>query len=98
MQRFSYEYTIPSLTRSDARNIVERRLASARSPGSAGLMPFAEDALDDLDPTSWSSPRRLIKVMWYAISLAAQRQVEAPLSSELVKKAEGHLYSAGSEG
>lgn len=97
LQRFSYKYTIPPLAQSDARRIVEHRLTSARPPSSSGLMPFAEDALDELDPTSWSSPRRLTKVMWYAVSLAVERQMGPPLSADLVKEAERELYAERSE-
>lgn len=93
VQRFSYQYLIPELSQAEARRIVEGRLDSARVDGGSGLMPFAEDALDGLDPTSWSSPRRLIKVMWYAVSLAAEQGVVPPLSSELVKDAERQLYA-----
>ena len=93
VQRFSYQYVIPELSHAEARKIVESRLDSARGNGDGGLMPFAEDALDALDPTSWSSPRRLIKVMWYAVSLAAERGLAPPLSPELVKDAERQLYA-----
>lgn len=97
VQRFGYRYTIPPLSQAEARRIVECRISSARPSGSEGLMPFAEDALDELEPTSWSSPRRLIKVMWYAVSLAVQRQLAPPLSSGLVKEAEQELYAERSE-
>ena len=93
IQRFSYQYLIPELSRTEARKLVEGRLDSARADGGVGLMPFAEDALGGLDPTTWSSPRRLIKVMWYAVSLAAERRSTPPLSSELVKDAERQLYA-----
>ena len=96
VQRFSYKYLIPELTKDDAHGIVERRLKSARMGDGTGLMPFAEDFLDGLRETSWSSPRRLIKIMWYAISLAAERGEAPPLSSQLVTDAEAQLYRVDS--
>lgn len=93
IQRFGHRYEIPQLTTDDAYWMVEQRLKSAHIEGHGGLHPFSKDALDMLNETSRSSPRRLTKIMWHAISLAVERQAIAPLSGELVKEAEGQLYA-----
>ncbi|MDE0102390.1 MAG: hypothetical protein OXN89_08415 [Bryobacterales bacterium] len=91
-QRFSCSYRIPELSEDEAYGIVARRLGSARLDNGEGLMPFSEDALSGLLETSRSSPRRLIKIMWYAIGLATESEQDAPLPAELVKDAEARLY------
>lgn len=91
-ERFSYRYQIPELSDDEAYGIVAGRLESARLDGGEGLMPFSEDALDGLLKTNRSSPRRLIKIMWYAIGIATERDESAPLSRELVQDAEAQLY------
>lgn len=93
VQRFSHPYTIPELSRDEAYGIVAQRLGSARADGEEGIMPFSEDALDRLLETSYSSPRRLIKIMWHAVGLAVEREANPPLSGELVKEAEGEVYA-----
>ena len=95
IQRFGYHYPIPPLSHDDAYGIVAQRLKSARSPridNGEDLMPFSDDALDGLSETSRSSPRRLIKILWYAIGLAIERTAATPLSAELVRDAEAQLY------
>ena len=92
IQRFSYEFPIPALSHEDAHGIVAERLKSARHDEAEGLMPFSDDALDGLSETSRSSPRRLIKILWYAIGLAIDREEATPLSSDLVRDAEAKLY------
>ncbi len=93
VQRFSHPYRIPELSRDDAAGIVARRLESARVDDRQGLWPFSDDALDGLQETSRSSPRRLIKIMWHATGLAAMRGQSPPLTGELVQNAEAELLS-----
>lgn len=97
VQRFSHTYRIPELSLDDARQIVAARLASARIDGESGLWPFAEDALDGLQETSLASPRRLIKIMWHALGLAAELGAKAPIAVELVNEAEERLYVGAHE-
>lgn len=93
VQRFSHPYRIPELSRDEAVEIVARRLESARIDGGLGLWPFSDDALDGLQETSHSSPRRLTKIMWHATGLAAERGDDPPLTGELVREAEVDLFS-----
>ena len=97
VQRFSHPYRIPELSRDEAVGIVARRLESARIDGGQGLWPFSDDALDGLQETSRSSPRRLIKIMWHATGMAAERGGNPPLAGELVKEAEAELFSGAPE-
>ena len=93
VQRFSHPYRIPELSRDDAVGIVARRLESARVDDGQHLSPFSDDALDRLQETSRSSPRRLIKIMWHATGLAVERREDPPLDGELVQEAEAELFS-----
>ncbi len=93
IQRFGHRYEIPQLNADDAYWMVKQRLNSAHVEGHEGLHPFSDDALDMLNETSRSSPRRLTKIMWHAVSLAVERQATAPLSGDLVKEAEEQFYA-----
>lgn len=93
VDRFSHTFSIPALTREEAYGIVAHRLEPARIGEREGLHPFAADALDRLQETSVSSPRRLIKIMWHTVGLAVERQESAPLTARLVKEAEEQLYA-----
>lgn len=97
VQRFSHPYRIPELSRDEAVGLVVRRLESARIDGGTGLWPFSDDALDGLQETSRSSPRRLIKIMWHATGLAVEREVNPPLTGELVMEAEAELVPGAPE-
>lgn len=93
VQRFSHPYRIPELSRDEAVGIIARRLGPARTEAGQGLWPFSDDALDGLQETSRSSPRRLTKIMWHATGLAAERGENPPLTGELVQAAEAELFS-----
>lgn len=97
VQRFGHRYRIPELSRDEGYGIVAQRLKSARVDEEEGLWPFSEDALGGLLETSYSSPRRLIKIMWHAIGLAVQSGEGPPLGGRLVKDAEARLYSQAQE-
>ena len=93
VQRFGHRYRIPELSQDEAYGIVAQRLRPARIHTGQGIQPFSEDALDRLQETSRSNPRRLIKIMWHAIGLAVERRESPPLSRELVKESETQLYT-----
>ena len=61
------------------------------------LWPFPEEALSGLRPTTRSSPRRLIKVLWQSIAFAAERQESAPLRIEILQQAEEALFPGAKE-
>ena len=96
VQRVGHQYSIPELSRDEAHEIVAGRLRSVRQEGD-GIDPFAPDALGGLAETSFSSPRRLIKIMWHALGLAAEREAGAPLPGTLVEEAEKDLYAGTSD-
>lgn len=97
IQRFTQKYEVPPLSDQDALQIVVQRLKKARTTDRDDLSPFPENALSDLRPTTKSSPRRLIKVMWHALSLAAEGNQSVPISSGILRQAEEGLYPGGTE-
>ena len=97
MQRFIQRYDIPPLADEDALGIVIRRLNTARSVPSNDLKPFPDNALSALRNTTRSSPRRLIKVLWHTLSLAAQHKEKAPISINTLQQAEEEVYPRGAE-
>lgn len=88
MERFSREFRIPLLTDEEAHALVSNRLASAPLESREGLWPFRDDAIIVLRPTTRSSPRRLIKVFWQTLALAAQRNLSPPIPNDTVRQAE----------
>lgn len=92
IQRFTQQYTIPPLSDEDALHIVLQRLKSARTVDRNDLSPFPDDTLSELRPTTKSSPRRLIKVMWHSLALAVEENESAPMSLGIVNRAEEELY------
>ncbi len=91
VQRFSERFQIPPLSDDDAVGLVKQRLEKARDHGD-GLWPFAEDAIQSLAPTVRSSPRRLIKVFWQALSLAANSADPPPIDNSHLLQAQASLY------
>ncbi len=98
IQRFGHRYEIPQLDADDAYWMVKQRLNSAHINGHEGMHPFSDDALDMLNETSRSSPRRLTKIMWHATGLAAKRGDNPPLTGALLQAAEAELFSGALEG
>ena len=92
LERFTGQYEIPPLSDEDAHEVVVRRLRSAREVDSHGLSPFPDDAIFALNETTRSSPRRLIKVLWHAVSLATQQNLTMQIPIDLLRQSESHLY------
>jgi type II secretory pathway predicted ATPase ExeA len=73
-ERFSegeFNFNVPPLTKEEATDLVRHRINQARTEDANGhneLYPFPDDFVDALKPTTYSSPRRLIKVCFYALS------------------------------
>ena len=89
MDRFGASFQIPPLTECDAYNLVQHRLRKARLENDReGLWPFAEDTVSAMKPTSFSAPRKLIKVLWLSLALAVQHRSEPPISISFVTEAE----------
>ena len=92
IERFTQQYEIPPLSDEEALQIVLQRLKSARIVDRTDLSPFPDNALSELRPTTKSSPRRLIKVLWHSLALAVQENDNAPISAGTLRQAEEDLY------
>jgi len=97
VQRFTQKYEIPPLSDEEARQLVIQRLRMARIAERDDLWPFPEDTIATLRPTTRSSPRRLIKVLWQALALATEAGDSPPISRERLLKAEETLFPGGQE-
>ena len=94
MDRFGASFRIPPLSDCDAYNLVLHRLKSARiERDREDLWPFENDAVSAIKPTSISTPRKLIKVLWRSLALAIQRGENPPISKSLVAEAEQQLLT-----
>lgn len=88
-----YQFTIPPLSTDEAVELVEYRLATARTGDSdapTGLFPFPEELGGVLSPVVMRSPRRLIKVCFYAIS--GGEDVTAPFTPDYLRRVEAAAY------
>ena len=54
--------------------------------------PFESDVINNLTPVTYSSPRRLVKVAFYAIAEAAKKHLALPLKGSFVHKIEYKVY------
>ena len=98
IQRFTHKFEIPALSDEDANRIVVQRLRKARIGDGNDLSPFPEETLSQLSRTTRSSPRMLIKVLWYSLALAAQENECPPISVTTLKQAEEELYPGSIDG
>jgi hypothetical protein len=100
-ERFSegeFSFAVPPLRKQDAVELVKRRMSQVRGPSASGkssLYPFPEDFAEALRPTTYSSPRRLIKTCFYALTGAKPTSV--PFSHEYLREVERKAYPAPSE-
>jgi len=90
-----YQFRIPELSENEATELLHFRLATAQvNPADTSrLWPFSDGVVASLRPTTYSSPRRLIKVGFYALAEACQQeQLELPLSSTFLQEIENKVY------
>lgn len=94
-----YEFEIPPLSGEEATELIRERLKVARNDGGpfGPDFPFPADFASVLRPTTISSPRRLVKVAFYAVA-EAQKDASTlvPFSSEFLKGIEERVYPAPS--
>ncbi len=102
-QRFTaqgkYLLTIRPLTVREAKTLVENRLKAARLPGfkpGNRLFPFPDDLTSILSPANRSSPRRLVKICFYAIGSARGKPM--PFKRGFLKQIEGRAYPRPRQG
>lgn len=88
-----YEFDIPQLEDNEAKELVEHRLQSARQENFSPqerLFPFPEDLNSILSPVVLSSPRRLVKFCFYAISNAENTTL--PFTTDYLREVEERAY------
>lgn len=85
-----YRFDIPSLTKQDAKLLVEGRV---NRHGDAGKL-FEKDYIDVLQPTTIENPRRLVKVFHAAVSQILKSQKR--LSNADLTEIEQTMYSGES--
>lgn len=94
-----YQFEIPPLTADDAGDLVKSRLDTARAEGFTplnNLFPFPDSLETALSPATISSPRRLVKVCFYAISDADS--VPLPFTHDYLRHIESKVYPTVEDG
>jgi hypothetical protein len=84
-----YQFRVTELTEADAAELVSTRLRQARTDNVAPpnkLFPFPDDLATHLAPSTYSSPRRLVKFCFYAVSRSERTSV--PFTPEYLKRIE----------
>lgn len=84
-----YLFEVPELTTDDAMGLIGYRLGNAREED-RGLFPFPDELGSILSPATLSSPRRLVKVCFYAIS--GPDAPPPPFPAEYMEKIEERAY------
>jgi hypothetical protein len=100
-QRIGEPIDIKALSESEARELIRTRLDAARSEDfspTAGneLFPFPEDVTAKLEPSTVSSPRRVVKVCFHAL-VRIDECTSLPLSKENLRAAEQAVYPTETE-
>src|SRR5579884_3406101 len=92
-----YQFNIPELNTTDAQDLVAERLKSVRAVKERRrLFPFPDNFADHLTPATYSSPRRLIKFCFYAISSSDTTQL--PFSAMYLKRVEQEALGTDADG
>jgi hypothetical protein len=88
-----YQFKIPPFTGDDTVDLVKSRLDAARVEGFTlpnNLFPFPDNLGTALSPATISSPRRLVKVCFYAISDA--NNAPLPFTYDYLQNIESKVY------
>lgn len=92
LERFGGEFEIKPLSDNEAFELILRRLKSAREENQdETLWPFEDDVLNGLTSVNRSSPRALIKIMWRSLAVAAQNNIDPPITKDQLVDAEASL-------
>ena len=92
LERFGGEFEIKPLSDQEAFDLIRHRLCSAwEMENGLTLWPFEDDVLDALKAVNRSSPRALIKIFWRSLAVAADNNVDPPITKEYLIDAEESL-------
>ncbi len=87
-------FDVPSLSIEEAKDLVRYRIKLSRSVTKTvsedDLFPFSSEALEQLTPATFSVPRRLIKICFFAIAESGGQKL--PFSSEYLRGIELRTY------
>ncbi len=91
-----YIFTIPPLTKAEAHTLILNRLKQSRLPNDEdiSIFPFPDNFIELLKPTTWSSPRRLVKIAFYCLAEAVNlgRKAKLPLQQQFISDIENRIY------
>ncbi len=91
-----YRFELPPLSQEEANELVKTRLDFARPKDmtvSSELFPFSDDFDKHMKLSTTSSPRRMIKVCFFAVSNALEKpDIELPFTAEYVRSIEQNVY------
>lgn len=88
-----YQFVIPELSQNEAQELIAFRLQDAyMSDGRPYLWPFLPEAINDLNPVTYSSPRRLVKIAFYTLTEAAIQKIELPIHGDFIRQIEDKVY------
>jgi hypothetical protein len=85
-----FRFNIPPLEAEEARDLVEQRLKAARPKGKTvphSVFPFDDSFPEGLNPAIFSSPRKLVKVCFFALSEASQVPLSVDYLRSIAEKA-----------
>ena len=92
LERFGGEFELKPLSDDDAYLLVLHRLRGAREEDRGStLWPFEDDVLKELKAVNRSSPRALVKILWRSLAVAAQNNIDPPITKEYLVDAEASL-------
>ena len=99
VQRLAGVFAIPPLSGTDTAMLLQERLGGARPTGYQGtspLFPFPDDMAAALQPVTISSPRRMVKLAFWAIAtwLVEDDNVTLPFSRDYIGRIESNLYQS----
>jgi hypothetical protein len=92
-----YHFQIPPLQERDAVELVRFRIEGARDATTkvpTAVHPFPDDFCQALEPTTFSIPRRLVKVCFHAVNGAEREAV--PFSHSYLKSVQQRYYRSES--
>jgi len=93
-----YQFQIPELTSAQATKLLFHRLEEAqiKKDEKSIIWPFIHNIVEYMKPVNYSSPRRLVKIAFYALAEAQNDEnIELPLNGTFIKNIEEKVYPSG---